>query len=80
MSIKLPTEHQFDFLSLKGGWLHRLVWVYACQNAALLEITCGGSFHFIYGRGRLVSIKRLYNIVLSKIDENRCKQTLASLP
>ena len=23
---------------------HRLVWVYTCQNATLLEITCHGSF------------------------------------
>ena len=26
--------------------LHRLVWVYTCQNATLLEITCRGSFLF----------------------------------
>ena len=25
--------------------LHRLVWVYTCQNATLLEITCHGSFY-----------------------------------
>ena len=37
MTIKLPTEHQ-----LKSG-LHRLVWVYTCQNATLLEITCHSS-------------------------------------
>ena len=24
--------------------MHRLVWVYTCQNATLLEITCHGSF------------------------------------
>ena len=24
--------------------LHRLVWVYSCQNATLLEITCHGSY------------------------------------
>ena len=27
--------------------LHRLVWVYTCQNATLLEITCHGSFLFL---------------------------------
>ena len=26
--------------------LHRLVWVYTCQNATLLEITCHGSYGF----------------------------------
>ena len=26
--------------------LHRLIWVYTCQNATLLEITCRGSFTF----------------------------------
>ena len=30
-----------SFYALKG--LHRLVWVYTCQNATLLEITCRGS-------------------------------------
>ena len=25
--------------------LHRLVWVYTCQNATLLEITCHGSYY-----------------------------------
>ena len=26
--------------------LHRLIWVYTCQNATLLEITCRGSYCF----------------------------------
>ena len=26
-------------------WLHRLVWVYTCQHATLLEITCHASWH-----------------------------------
>ena len=34
------------FLALFGvkGKLHRLIWVYTCQNATLLEITCRSSF------------------------------------
>ena len=32
---------------LKRG-LHRLVQVYTCQNATLLEITCHGSFVFVF--------------------------------
>ena len=39
MSVKLLTEHHFEFLSLKRR-LHRLVFVYTCQNATLLEISC----------------------------------------
>ena len=38
MSVKLLTEHHLRFLNLMR--LHRLVWVYTCQNATLLEITC----------------------------------------
>ena len=30
--------------------LHRLVWVYTCQNATLLEITCRGSCAMLKGR------------------------------
>ena len=33
----------FGVSKLKKG-LHRLVWIYTCQNATLLEITCRGSF------------------------------------
>ena len=34
-----------SFRVSKLKWLvHRLVWVYTCQNAILLEITCRGSF------------------------------------
>ena len=43
MTVKLLTEHHWEFLSLQGR-LHRLVWVYTCQNATLLEITCHGSY------------------------------------
>ena len=46
MIVKLLTEHHLEFLSLKGR-LQRLVWVYTCQNATLLEITCLGSFNKI---------------------------------
>ena len=35
----------FGFSKLKRG-LHRLVLVYTCQNASLLEITCHGSIIF----------------------------------
>ena len=33
----------FEVSKLKRR-LHRLVWVYTCQNATLLEITCHGSY------------------------------------
>ena len=34
--------------------LHRLVWIYTCQNAALLEITCHGSYtHRTKNKGTL---------------------------
>ena len=38
-SSRLLTEHHLNFLRR----LHRLVWVYTCQKATLLEITCRGS-------------------------------------
>ena len=46
MSVKLLTEYHLEFLSLKRR-LHRLIRVYTCENATLLEITCHGSFVFI---------------------------------
>ena len=39
----LPFVKNKEFLNLKRG-LHRLVRVYTCQNATLLEITGGGSY------------------------------------
>ena len=42
MTSKLLTEHHLEFPKLKRR-LHRLLWVYTCQNATLLEITCHGS-------------------------------------
>ena len=39
MTINLLTEQHLEFLSL----LHRLICVYTCQNATLLEITCRSS-------------------------------------
>ena len=39
-----------NILWLLSYWprrLHRLVWVYSCQNSSLLEITCRGSSIFI---------------------------------
>ena len=33
--------------------LHRLVWVYTCQNATLLEITCHGSYLYINSHSSL---------------------------
>ena len=38
MSVQLLTEHHLEVLSLKGGCT-RLVSVYTCQYATLLEIT-----------------------------------------
>ena len=43
MSVKLLTEHHFGVSKLERR-LHRLVLVYTCQHATLLEITCHGSF------------------------------------
>ena len=42
MSVKLLTEHHFEFLSLKGGCTG--LSEYSCQNATLMEITCRASF------------------------------------
>ena len=42
MSVKLPTEHHLEFLSLKRGC--RDVGVYTCQHATLLETSCHGSY------------------------------------
>ena len=42
LNILLLTELHLEFLSLNE--VHMLVWVYTCQNATLLEITCHGSF------------------------------------
>ena len=41
MIVKLLTEHNLEFLSLKR--LQKLVRVYTCQNVKLLEISCRGS-------------------------------------
>ena len=40
LTVKLLTVHHLVFLSLKEGCT---CWVYICQNATLLEITCCGS-------------------------------------
>ena len=44
MSVKLLTEHQLEFLSLKVGCTGSSIHVYSCQNATLLEITFGRSY------------------------------------
>ena len=36
----LEYSHELPKLKIR---LHRLIWVYSCQNATLLEITCCGS-------------------------------------
>ena len=43
MTVMLLTAHHLEFQSLKRG-LHKLVGVYTCQNATLLEISCHASF------------------------------------
>ena len=43
MTVKLLIEQHLEFPSLLKRRLHRLVWIYSCQNATLLEITCRGS-------------------------------------
>ena len=43
MSVKLLTEHNLGFLSLKKAAEARLS-LYTCQNATLLEITCHSSY------------------------------------
>ena len=40
---KATDRTPFGVSKLKGR-LHRLIWVYTCQNTTLLEITCRGSF------------------------------------
>ena len=49
MNIKLLTEDQLEFLSLKEGYIgsSESTLVYTCQNAKLLEITCRGYIFFI---------------------------------
>ena len=50
-------------VSKPKGRLQRLVWVYTCQNATLLEITCRGSYMIrIYGvwRFRVIIIFHLF--------------------
>ena len=42
MSVKLLTEHHLE--SEFKGRLYRLILVYTCQNATLLEISSRGSF------------------------------------
>ena len=46
MIVKLLTKHHLEFLSLYiiKRRLQRLVRLYTCQNATLLEITCHGSY------------------------------------
>ena len=51
MIVKLLTEQHLEFLSLKRR-LQRLVRVYTCQNATLLEISCTGSIIEKKGKGR----------------------------
>ena len=40
---KVTDRTSFGVSNLKRA-LHRLVWVYTCQNATVLEITCHGSY------------------------------------
>ena len=44
MTVKLPTEHHLEFLSLKGGFTGSSEFTQSCQNTTLLEITCLGSY------------------------------------
>ena len=44
MSVKLLTAHHFGISKLNRR-LHRLVWVYSCQNATLLEIMSRLNYH-----------------------------------
>ena len=44
--------------------LHRLVWVYTCQNATLLEIWCNGS----------IMVPDTLNIVLYTLADNECHE------
>ena len=48
MTVNLQTEHQLEFLSLKGGCTGSSEsTLKSCQNATLLEISCHGSFLLI---------------------------------
>ena len=54
---------------LKRG-LHMLVWVYTCQNATLLAITCHGSYTFFLSKGLLVYPSSIGQDLISKNDLN----------
>ena len=43
----MSVNTHLEFLSFKR-WLHRLDWIYTCQNATFLEITCRGSIFFYF--------------------------------
>ena len=45
---------------LKRG-LHRLVCVYTCQNATLLEIACGGSIMICIYKAETVAVTEIAN-------------------
>ena len=71
MSVKLLTEHHFESLSLKGGCTK------SCQNAALLEITCHGS----YGNILLVLCQKCgyKELFVSDIESNMVSSMLLNL-
>ena len=52
--------------------LHRLVWVYICHNATLLEITCFGSFYLL---GVYIYIQYLFGYRLD-LSPNKTTQNL----
>ena len=58
MIVKLLTEHQLEFLSLKGGCRGSPESTHV-KNVKLLEISCGGSFHL--NSGKEEKDGRLYN-------------------
>ena len=57
MTVKLLTEYHLEFLSLQ---LQRLVRVYTCQNATLLEISCTG-LNIISGQIHHLTLSMLGN-------------------
>ena len=60
-SLRLLTEHHLEFLSLKGGC------IFTCQNATLLEITCGGSYNCVCYRISSSSGKCQLDILLQAL-------------
>ena len=70
--------HRLNILWVLSYWaklerrLHRLVWVYSCQNATLLEITCRGSIMQLYGKFNwLKRVEKLVYFILFQAENGQ---------